>query len=369
MRIRLSSTILHLTLSLIACGACSSAQAQTFKYHRVHSLTVPQGPSRVTSLIIDPAGNLYGTSFYGGTDNVGTVFKVVPNGPLTVLHNFSSSYGGESPQSLARDSHGDLYGATPFIRGEFDYAGTIFKMAAQSGGTYKFGTLWSNIELGPLAVAVDSRKNIYGIIEQYTGIVSGECGSCLFQISSAGAWSDLWDFDYSDYNPLGTLVIDANGDVFGVIGGDGGSTSWGYVYEWSPTAGYSVLHAFNGSDGSYPDALALDAAGNLYGTTSLGGANSVGAAFRISTTGEFSTLYNFCSLSNCADGDEPYGTIAADSSGNLYGTTSAGVYEIAASGSERVIYPASVASLLVIDKSGNLYGIDSFGVFELVLQK
>ena len=369
MRIRLSRTFFSFALCLIVCGAFSVAQAQTFKYHRVHTLTGPDYPSRVTSLIIDPAGNLYGTSFYGGTDNVGTIFKVVPKGPLTVLHSFSESFGAESPQSIARDSQGDLYGATPYIRGEFDIAGTIFKMTAQPGGTYKFGTLWSDINIGPLAVAVDSKKNIYGIIEQYTGIVSGECGSCLFQISGAGAWSDLWDFDYSTYNPLGTLVIDGSGDVYGVIGGEGGNPTWGYVYEWSPTAGYSVLHTFNGSDGSYPDALALDAAGNLYGTTTLGGANGVGAAFKISTTGEFSTLYNFCALANCADGDEPYGTIAADSSGNLYGTTSAGVYEIAASGAERVIYPASVDNLLVIDKSGNLYGIDSFGVFELVLQK
>jgi len=117
MRIRLSRTILYLAFSLIACGACSLAQAQTFKYHRVHSLTVPQGPSRITSLIIDPAGNLYGTSFYGGTDNVGTVFKVVPNGPLTVLHNFSSSYGGESPQSIVRDSHGGELVLVPTERG------------------------------------------------------------------------------------------------------------------------------------------------------------------------------------------------------------------------------------------------------------
>lgn len=343
------------------------AQAQTYKYHRLHSLTGPQDPSRVTSLIIDPAGNLYGTSFYGGRDNVGTVFKVTPKGSLTELYSFSASYGAESPQSVVRDSRGDLYGATPYLRGEFDISGTIFKMAAEPGGTYKFGTLWSDINIGPLAVTVDSEKNIYGIIQQYTGIVSGECGSCLFQISAAGAWSDLWDFDYSNYNPLGTLVIDASGNVYGTIGGDGGSTSWGYVYEWSPTAGYSVLHTFSGSDGSYADALALDATGNLYGTTSEGGANSLGTAFKISASGVFSTVYNFCSLANCSDGDEPYGTIAVDSSGNLYGTSSAGVYKVTESGAETVIYPTTVSPLLVIDKAGDLYGIDSFGLFELVL--
>src|SRR5580698_1180682 len=138
MRNRLSRTILHFTVCLIACGAFSMAQAQTFKYHRVHSLTGPQDPNRIMSLIIDPAGNLYGTSFYGGTDNVGTVFKVAPKGPLTVLHSFSASYGAESPQSIARDSKGDLYGATPYIRGEEDIAGTIFKMTSEPNGKYKF---------------------------------------------------------------------------------------------------------------------------------------------------------------------------------------------------------------------------------------
>jgi uncharacterized repeat protein (TIGR03803 family) len=370
MRNRLSRTILDLALLMIVCGVCSISQAQTFKYRHVNSLTGPDYPSRVTSLIIDPAGNLYGTSFYGGADNVGTVFKIAPKGPLTVLHSFSATYGGESPQSIARDSKGDLYGATPYLRGEFDISGTIFKMAAEPGGKYKFGTLWNDISIGPLAVTVDSKKNIYGIIQQYTGMVSGDCGSCLFQISAAGAWSDLWDFDYSNYDPLGTLVIDASGDVYGTIGGDGGSTSWGYVYEWSPTAGYSVLHTFSGSDGSYPDALALDAAGNLYGTASEGGTNSLGTAFKISTAGDFSTLYNFCSLANCADGYEPDGTIAVDSSGNLYGTSTAGVYEVTPGGAESVIYgPTTVAPLLVIDKGGDLYGIDSYGVYELVLVK
>jgi hypothetical protein len=139
-------------------------------------------------------------------------------------------------------------------------------MTPEDNGKYNFGTLWTDFGIGPLSVAVDSNKNLYGIIEQYTGIVSGSCGSCLFQISGAGVWADLWDFDYVNYNPQGTLVIDKSGDVFGTIGGDGGSSSWGYVYEWSPVSGYSVLHTFNGTDGSYPNGLVLDGAGNLYGT-------------------------------------------------------------------------------------------------------
>ena len=102
----------------------------------------------------------------------------------------------------------------------------------------------------------------------------------------------------------------------------------------------------------------------------LGGANSVGTAFKITTTGAFSTLYNFCSLTNCADGYEPYGTIAVDSSGNLYGSTfeSPRIYKISPNGTESVIYsgPTSVRPLVVIDKSGDLFGIDSLGVYELV---
>jgi uncharacterized repeat protein (TIGR03803 family) len=361
-----------MALSLMACGIGSMAQAQTYTYRSLRSLRGLHDPQRVTSLIIDPAGNLYGSSFYGGADNVGTVFKVTPTGSLAVLHSFRSSIGGESPMSIARDSKGNLYGATPYIRGEFDIDSTIFKMSAQPNGKYNFGTLWSYFFTGPQAIAVDSARNIYGIIQPYTGIVSGNCGSCLFAISEAGAWTDLWDFDYNNYNPLGNLVVDQAGDVYGTIGGDGGSSSWGYVYKWSPTSGYSVLHDFNGSDGSYPDGLALDAAGNLYGTTDLGGTNNLGTAFQITATGTFSTLYNFCSLANCADGYAPYGTIAVDSSGNLFGTSyrhsSTIVYKLTASGAESVIYNGKtfISPLLVIDKVGNLYGVDSLGVYELV---
>ena len=361
-----------LLLLLIAGRVCLEAQAQTYTYRSVLRLNRPHDPEYITALILDSAGDLYGTSFYGGADNVGTVFKVTPKGALTVLHSFSSKYGGELPQSITRDGKGNLYGATPYIRGEVDIEGTIFKMTPEENGKYNFGTLWTDFGIGPLSVAVDSNKNLYGIIEQYTGIVSGSCGSCLFQISGAGVWADLWDFDYVNYNPRGTLVIDQSGDVFGTIGGDGGSSSWGYVYEWSPVSGYSVLHTFNGTDGAYPNGLALDAAGNLYGTTNLGGANSVGTAFKITTTGAFSTLYNFCSLANCADGYEPYGTIAVDSSGNLYGVTPdpqpQRIYKISPNGTESVIYsgPTSVVPLVVIDKVGNLFGIDSLGVYELV---
>jgi uncharacterized repeat protein (TIGR03803 family) len=373
MRNRFSGTMLCLALSLIVCCVCSAAQAQTYTYRSVRTLKQPRDPYHVTSLILDPVGNLYGTSFYGGADNVGTVFKVTSQGSLTVLHSFSSSFGGELPWSLALDSRGNLYGATPYIRGEFDYNATIFKMAAEPQGKYNFGNLWSQ-GYGPQALAVDSAKNIYGVVQPYAGIVSGGCGSCLFQISETGTFTDLWDFDYINFDPLGALVVDKSGDVFGTIGGDGGSSSWGYVFEWSPTAGYSVLHEFNGSDGYYPNALVQDAAGNLYGTTAVGGANGYGTAFTISAAGAFSTLHDFCSLPNCADGEEPNGTLAVDSSGNLYGTitySSPKVYKLTPSGTESVIYsgPTSVGSLLVIDKSGNLYGVDSLGVYELIASK
>lgn len=373
MQNRFPGTMQCLVLSLIVCGVCSTAQAQTFTYRSVRSLKQPRDPHYVTSLILDPVGNLYGTSFYGGADNVGTVFKVTPQGSLTVLHSFSSSFGGELPWSLASDSRGDLYGATPYIRSEFDYNATIFKMAAEPHGKYNFGNLWSQFS-GPEALAVDSANNIYGVIQPYAGIVSGGCGSCLFQISETGTFTDLWDFDYANYNPLGTIVTDKSGSVYGTIGGDGGSSSWGYVYRWSPSSGYSVLHSFDGTDGTYPNSLVLDAAGNLYGTTSDGGANSLGTAFTISAAGAFSTLYNFCSLPNCTDGQNPSGTLAVDSSGNLYGTTtrySPRVYKLTPSGTEIVIYsgPTSVGSLLVMDKTGNLYGVDSLGVYELTSSK
>ena len=369
MRNRISGTIRFLMPVLTISSIVLTAQAQQYKYREIYTFqSNGTDPSRPTSLIIDPAGNLYGTSFYGGTDNVGTVFKLTQQGVLTELYSFNANAGGESPSSLVRDSKGALYGATPFIRGNFDFNSTIFKLVPETGGGYAFHNVWSGAWISPVGIAIDPSRNIYGVINPYNGGSYGNCGQCLFKLGAASQWTDLWDFTDINFNPLGNLVIDKSGNVYGTIGGDGGSSSWGYVFKWSPGSGYSVIHSFDNTDGSYPNGLALDGVGNLYGTTTTGGANGVGTVFEITTNGTFSTLYNFCMLSGCVDGAEPSGIITLDAAGNVYGTTSYynGVFKLKPGVGEKMIYapPLGVGAQLTIDKSGNLYGVDS-GIYEL----
>jgi uncharacterized repeat protein (TIGR03803 family) len=373
MRNRIPGTIRHFLLLLMASTVSFTAQGQEYKYHEIYSFqNNGTDPSRPTSLIIDPGGNLYGTSFYGGKDNVGTVFKLTQQGVLTELYSFNADTGGESPSSLVRDSKGNLYGATPFIRGNFDYNSTFFRLTPETSGGYAFHTLWAGSWISPVGIAIDPSKNIYGVINPYSGGSYGSCGSCLFKLGGGSQWTDLWDFAYTNFNPLGNVVIDKSGNVYGTIGGDGGSSSWGYVFKWSPTSGYSVIHSFDGTDGEYPNGLALDGLGNLYGTTSIGGLNGTGTVFEITMGGAFSTLYNFCMLPGCVDGAEPSGAITLDAAGNVYGTTYYynGVFKIKPGVGEKMIYapPLGVGGYLTIDKAGNLYGVDS-GIFELTPAK
>ena len=127
---------------------------------------------------------------------------------------------------------------------------------------------------------------------------------------------------------------------------------------------------FDGTDGQYPSALRQDAAGNLYGATLFGGNSfGYGTVFKITATGAFSTLYNFCSRSNCTDGFSPE-NITLDSAGNIYGIAVGGgsnndgvFFKLTPSGTETVLYnfTSIPASGLVMDKSGNFYGTMSNG--------
>src|SRR5947209_16391478 len=130
-------------LSVVALACTVSANAQTYKFSTLYSFkNNGSDPSLPTSLIIDGSGNLYGTSFYGGTHNNGAVFKVGPKGALKLLYSFngSDSLNTANPINLARDSKGNLYGdtqANPKVSG-----GDLFKLTPSSNGNYTFSSLY-----------------------------------------------------------------------------------------------------------------------------------------------------------------------------------------------------------------------------------
>jgi uncharacterized repeat protein (TIGR03803 family) len=170
------------------------------------------------------------------------------------------------------------------------------------------------------------------------------------------------------YYPMGSLIIDKSGDFYGTTM-LGGADSLGTVFKLMPEFSESVLYSFTGvgNDGEYPTGkLTQDVSGNLYGTTSGGGDSAYGVLFVISVSEVESTLYSFCYGCSTWSGG-PQGGLALDSSGNMYGTTvgdgslfdGGGVFEVSATGVESAPFqggPPRLTPGVVLDKSGNIYG-------------
>jgi uncharacterized repeat protein (TIGR03803 family) len=357
------------------------------------------GASPRGGLIVDAAGNLYGTTTTGGSNNVGTVFELLPNGTggwkEKVLHNFrNDGRDGNTPSaSLIFDAAGDLYGATPYGGAYQD--GVVYELLPQTGGGWKekilhtFGGNANRMGQGPFGNLVfDAAGNLYCTTE--AGGAYG--GGTVFELipSADGTWTEkvLHVFNTLEgdaYFPISGLTFDARGNLYSTTW-VGGLHGQGTVFELSPNANGSwtekVLHSFNhnGSDGYQPFAgLILDAAGSLYGTTEGGGAHDGGTVFKLTQrtdgTWKETVLHSF--QNNGSDGYRLFSGLTLDAAGNVYGTTSLGgssnggtVFELKpqASGAWTEVllhnfndngkdgsspYPGGP---LIFDRAGNLYG-------------
>ncbi|MGA3210889.1 MAG: Ig-like domain repeat protein [Terriglobales bacterium] len=384
----------------------------------------PDGLSSFANLIVDSLGNLYGTTYLGGTSDNGTVFELSPpsggTGPWTetVLYSFTGgSDGGYPVAGLIFDSQGNLYGTTEEGgNGSSNFGdGVAFELSPPRGGgsgpwnevvLYAFcaETNCTDGERPYGGLVFDSQGNLYGTTNW--GGSGGELSGAVFELSppsgGIGLWTEsvLYSFCSSSggtctdgERPYGSLIFDAQGNLYGTTE-LGGANSEGAVFELSPPAQsgawtenvlYSFCPSSGCSDGYLPvGTLTFDSLGNLYGTTRTGGANGGGVVFELTPPASGATwtenvLYSFCSVggSSCFDGGGPYyESLIFDSQGNLYGTTSGGgasgagaVFEVSPpSGgigpwSETVLYSFTGASDgggpyagLIFDSQGNLYG-------------
>ena len=344
-------------LAVLALGLSLPATAQIYKFNTIYSFknngTDPKTPS---ALIIDGNGNLYGTSISGGSFNNGAVFKFTKGG-LSLLYSFNGEdiTDAISPINLVQDSKGNLYGDTEAL--VKSWVGDLFELTPGSNGTYTFSSLYVAPDV-PLQIVLNPAGDIFWLNCGYEGSVTCDNNTSLNEISN-GQNSVLYYFASTGFYASGNYVMDKSGNIYGTEAGDGGRSSWGLVYKWSPVSGYSVLHMFNGTDGDDPNALRQDSSGGLVGTTSGGGRKGFGTVFRISSSGTFSTLYNFCSKANCADGSYPFGPLMLDSKGNIFGVLNFGVFKLIPGVGEGLLYNSGSVFMgpgMVMDESGNLYG-------------
>lgn len=280
----------------------------------------------LAGVIRDAAGNLYGTTSQGGESSYGTLFKINPQGRERVLHSFTHGDGSYPIADLVFDGQGNLYGTTTF--GGSRDGGTVFKYDV----TKRFSVLYSfSYGFYPRAgLAVDSQGKLYGTTWQ--GGDTDYCGGygcgVVFKLNQKGKFTSLYDFTGGSdgSNPLGGLVRDKAGNLYGTTsyGGDlscslGYNVGCGVVFKITATGIFKVLHTFSMQEGAASYAgLVMDKTGNLYGTTSAGGAYGYGTVFELQKGGVFRVLHSFA---GGLDGASPLGRLVFDEAGSLYGTT------------------------------------------------
>jgi hypothetical protein len=309
------------------------------------------GVNPMAGLAIDAAGNLYGSTQSGGPLNYdcGIIFELQPgaNGKWeeTVLHAFKGSDGCYPVSSMVFDASGNLYGT----------AGMVFKLSRDEGGRWKERVLHRfNKNEGEISgLILDGGGNLYGAVEAGGNDGFGE----VFKLTPQpdGEWTKNVLHSFHDTQtdggyPYGPLVFDVAGNLYGTTLWGGASLGdcfreygCGTVFQLTPSANgrwaEKLLHSFgkNSGDGLYPNGgLVFDAAGNLYGTTEVGGVSAPCQNFGWGTDGcgivfqlvpgknnawTENVIYNFCADSTCGDGAIPDSGLISDTKGNLYGST------------------------------------------------
>ena len=237
------------------------------------------GVTPYAGLVQATDGNLYGTTYEGGTNNLGTVFQITPSGTWTKLHDFAGTDGARPVERLVQATNGNLYGTTG--EGGTSNVGTVFKITL-SGTLTKLHDFAGTDGRTPYAGLIQARNgNLYGATE-YGG---AQNFGTVFKITPSGTLTKLHDFGAGTDGriPYPWLVQATDGNLYGTTE-NGGTNNFGTVFKMTPSGTLTTLHDFAGTDGTYPHAdLIQDTNGSLYGMTHDGGANGdYGTVFRLS---------------------------------------------------------------------------------------
>lgn len=410
--------LLTLVLALIGLllGVAPTVNAQN--YFVIHEFGGPQqGANPYSGLLVDRKRNLYGTTENGGVSCLlnpacGTVFELMPDGfggwTEKTLHNFDGGDGGFPTAPVVFDRHGNLYTTSNCVQDCFyGYNGNVIKLAPNANGAWPESVLYDFPDNGcsptyfgtgglvVCSIAFDHSGRLYGatVVAGQTGqdCPSG-CGTAFFMGQlSISSWYHIVIHDFAGGSsdgrfPQGLLTFDAGNNIYGTTGA-GGSANHGVVYMLTPNPSgpgwrETILHTFQGgsSDGANPIAgVVLDAAGNVYGTTSQGGSAGLGTVYRLTPqsngTWTETVLYSF---QGGNDASTPNSSLSFDSAGALYGTAGGGAHGQGAifklkpsSGGQwtESVYYTFTGGLdggqpyggVSFDTPGNLYGTASVG--------
>jgi uncharacterized repeat protein (TIGR03803 family) len=322
---RLISSALSAALVAGLCGAALGAEpaapGSRSDFKTVHVFGQEDGPF-ATGVVEGRDGSLVGLTTFGGSSSAGEAFRLSPGGAFDVLHVFTGAPDdGENPYGrLIAASDGNFYGTTN-RGGAFDL-GTVFRLAPD-------GTLTL---LRAFGAAGDTDSPFAGLVQARDGTLYGTTCSqafggfdAVYALSPAGDYRIVYRFrgGADGVCPHGTLIEAGDGLLYGTTL-QGGQSNAGTAFSVSPSGHHVVLHAFTGgADGfQLQDALVQAADGQFYGTTSYGGAHGDGTVFRMDAAGSVTTLHDFFAASG--DGATPDAGLVDGGDGFLYGTTTYG---------------------------------------------
>lgn len=343
MRCSLSAALVLVGFALGLSGG-TDVQAQTFGEDIVASFgaSAPEG-NQPSNLIQASDGNFYGTMYAGGAGGSGSIYKVTPAGAATVLYTFCNTLPcteGNSPYfaPLVQASDGFLYGTT--FAGGLNGAGTFYRISL----TGTLTTLHNFCEKGGGA-CTDGGLPYEALIQGTDGdfygstIDGGKNGTGnLFKVTDAGDYTDLYDLPATDAG-ASALVQGSDGNFYGTIYSGAGPQANGFVFQLTPAGAFKSVYNFcqkggaDCTDGALPGNGVIEGAdGDFYGTTSGGGnddycgANNQGGGtlYKVTSAGVLTTLYEFCSKADGADGIGPQQPPVLGSDGAYYGVTFAG---------------------------------------------
>lgn len=360
------TVIKHVCAIFLFCVAIAAGvTAQTFT--TLLNFNGNDGEWPYTSLILGTDGNLYGVTFQGGVSancqaqgveyGCGVFFRMTPDGTLTTIYDFCQESGcadGIFPTGITLSSNGNFYGATQ--GGGANGHGTIFRITSS-------GTLATLYNFCAQANCADGSYADAGLIQATDGNWYGTtfgggnpgceeygCGT-VFRMTPAGQLTTLYSFP-STGNPAAPLILGRDGSLYGTTTASAGSRGSSTIFKITLSGAFTTLYQFD-SAADVQDGLVQGTDGNFYGTSAAGGSNSngncsngstCGTVFKLTPGGTLTTLYNFCSQSNCMDGAIPLSPLIQASDGRFYGMTASGgalqagvVFSISSAGSLSIL--------------------------------